>query len=159
MDPKGNFETTVVSVSKDVDIVRHELLMRDVFRVKLCKDMYVSLQQLLMSMSNDIHDAEKLLPSRNALCQYSAEIIPSHQLKEEKETDLKNFVKNNYEIMNWINSKEEPFIAFSRITQIWILFTDKNKAEWGDNWRDSFALETWNFIKMQCESFMYFHRT
>eukprot|EP01135_Chromosphaera_perkinsii_P001444 Nk52_evm2s171 gene=Nk52_evmTU2s171 len=155
MDPKGNFETTVVSVSKDVDIVRHELLMRDVFRVKLCKDMYGSLQQLLMSMSDDIHDAEKLLPSWNALCQYSAELILSNQLKEEKETDL----KNNYEIMNWINSKEEPFIAFSRITQIWILFTDKHKAEWGDNWRDSFALEAWNFIKMQCERFMYFHRT
>eukprot|EP01135_Chromosphaera_perkinsii_P010079 Nk52_evm4s2011 gene=Nk52_evmTU4s2011 len=155
MDPKGNFETTVVSVSKDVDIVRHELLMRDVFRVKLCKDMYGSLKQLLKSMSDDIHDAEKLLPSWNDMCQYSAEIILSHQLEEEKETGL----KNNYETMKWIHSKEEPFIAFSRITQNWILFTDKHKAECGDNWQDSFALEAWKFIKMQCERFMYFHRT
>eukprot|EP01135_Chromosphaera_perkinsii_P001895 Nk52_evm44s212 gene=Nk52_evmTU44s212 len=154
MDPKGNFETTVVSVSKDVDIVRHELLMRDVFRVKLCKDMYGTLKQLLMSMADEILDVERLLPSWKDLCEYSTELILSHQLETEKETDL----ENTRERMNWIHSKEEPFIAFSRITQIWILFINKHKADCGDNWQESFALEAWKLIKMQCERFMYFHR-
>eukprot|EP01135_Chromosphaera_perkinsii_P002212 Nk52_evm20s219 gene=Nk52_evmTU20s219 len=158
MDPNGNFETAVVSASKDVEIVRHELLLRDVFRVKICKDMYWSLCHLLTKGEKEC-SVEELLPLWNELCEYNSGLVLAHRLGGEDESNDDNGYYQKQ--MEWVHSKEDGGSLFTRMTSVWTSVITQHKAKCtanGSDWRLTFRAHAWMFIKKQCDGFMYFHR-
>ena len=165
MDLEGNYETSVVSVTNNIDIVRLELQLRDTYKIQLCRDMYCSLRSVLADISFEevnVHFKSTssfdstassieidLLPSWVDICESNVELMKTHFLDSEEGL--------SEDLINWINSLDGS-IPYDRLARIWKQFIHKQKEKNPQSWKDSFASKAREFIDMQCIRFMYFHR-
>eukprot|EP01135_Chromosphaera_perkinsii_P003598 Nk52_evm7s249 gene=Nk52_evmTU7s249 len=178
IDPNGQFHAVCVAASNDIDIIKHELELRDLYRAQLVSDLHASYTHVMKmfgseegtssgDLSNDRSCSDDTYLNNGSVDRRDSDSLVSidHIHRSSIQEMLKDFGHNNdaENLKKWCESIQVT-LRYHRMLKVWkfLLMQWKNEfqmEESANDWQKYAKGKAKAFILEQSKSFMYLHRT